>query len=76
MLYDIETLIEKRRERQKNQAITKVECVCGVSYSKSNKTNHGRTQKHMDYIRSLVPTINNNNITVNGNSATINTAPQ
>ena len=76
MINSTETLKDRRRE-WKN---TKVECVCSGRYIKACKARHIKTKLHQNYIRSLAPTIinniNNNNITVNGDSATVNNTPQ
>lgn len=47
----------------------KTTCMCGGSYTYSNKTNHMKTKKHLDYI-SAYSTITESSISIEPTSAT------
>ena len=46
------TTINKTKERKVENNIN---CNCGNSYRRSNKSNHLKTKKHINYFNSLAP---------------------
>ena len=58
------------RENNKDKINEKHECVCGISYSHSNKARHEKSKKHQNYINNSKTLINNGtlNITININN--------